>query len=231
MNRQHDLHEARRLIRRRTSRPAALLAAAGLRVALAGFALTCLAVDPAAADTRGFSFGLNFQGGGLSSVRDVTDGIPNSVSVEKGGGGGSLWAGWGFNDRFSLRLSLAGLGHETSEDDVTVGFGSATIEGIVLMSRGHFRPFVAGGVGIFAVGSSTEEFDFATAGPGIVAGTGFYYFLGDTFAIEVSGRGEFVNWEETRTFYNDGRQEPEVETPIEREGTAGKFGLGVSWWF
>lgn len=198
---------------------------------LCAVALILLPAGPAAADTQGFGFGINFQGGELSSVRNVTDGIPNSVSVEEGGGGGTLWAGWGFNDRFSLRLALAGIGHETSEEDVTVGFGSATIEGVVLLSRGHFRPFVVGGFGAFAVGSTTDEFDFATAGPGIVAGTGFYYFLGDTFAFEVSGRGEFVNWRETMTFYNDGRQEPEVETPIEREGTAGKFGVGLSWWF
>ena len=187
---------------------------------------------PARADTKGFAFGGQLHSNQLGSVEEAAGDVPESIFIQENGAGVGLWAGWGFNESFSLRLALDVAGHETSDDDIQVGYGSVAIEGLYLFRQPDaLRPFLLGGVGTFALASRDDAYDYATTGPGLLAGGGLYYFLGSTFAIEFSGRGEFVNWKEKKARKIDGDGSTTVTAPVEREGIAGKLTIGASFWF
>lgn len=209
--------------------PGALL----LRAFLAGAILAAAILPaPARADTKGFAFGVQLHSNQLGSVEAAAGDVPESVFIEENGGGLGLWAGWGINESFSLRLALDLVGHETSDDDIRVAYGSLAVEGLYLFRQPDaLRPFLLGGVGTFGLASRDDAYDYATTGPGLLAGGGIYYFLGSTFALEFSGRGEFVNWNEKQARRIDGDGSTTVTAPVEREGVAGKLTLGASLWF
>ena len=191
-----------------------------------------LAAGTSHADTRGLSCGLRFHSSQLGSLERAADDVPQSVFIDETGGGGGLWLGWGFDDSFSLRLSVDGAAHETTDPAIEVGYGSVTLEALYLFRNpDHLRPFVVGGIGGFGLLSRDDQYDYGTAGGGLVTGGGLYYFFGETFALEFSGRLEFVNWEEKVASRIDDGDSQNVTTPVESEGIAGKLTFGVSTWF
>ena len=209
--------------------PARIPVVAGL---LAALLVTTTGAAPAWADTKGFAIGLQLHSSQLGSVENAAGDVPSSVFIRENGGGLGLWTGWGFNESFTMRLALDLVGHETSDDDIRVGYGSVAIEGLYLFREPDaLRPFLLGGIGAFALASRDDAYDYSTTGPGILVGGGIYYFLGSTFALDFSGRGEFVNWQEKTARRIDGNDETIVTAPVEREGVAGKLTLGVSLWF
>jgi hypothetical protein len=203
-----------------------------LGLVVVGLPLLLAAPLPARADTGGFCLGLQLHSSQLGTVDDAAGGVPSSVYIEENGGGLGLWAGWGINESFTLRLDAAVAGHPTSDEQIEVATAGFTLEALYLFRHPDaFRPFLLGGVGVFGVASRDDEYDYSTTGPGILAGGGFYYFLGSTFAFELSGRGEFVNWREEVARRQGSGSEEIVDTPIEQEGVAGKLTLGLALFF
>lgn len=188
-------------------------------------------VSPARADTDGLCFGIDLHSNRFGGAEESETPSTDAVFVKETGGGADLWIGWGFTRSFPVRLSVTGAAHDTSDPDVEVAYGSVTIDGMYLFRDPEpLRPYLYGGVGGFALRSRKDALDWETTGPGILFGGGILYFLGDTFALDFSVRGEFVNWEKTRATWHTGAGDITAETPIEEEGSAAKFLVGASWW-
>jgi hypothetical protein len=187
--------------------------------------------SPARADTDGLCFGIDLHSSRFGGVEVPDNPAPDAVFVDETGGGANLWIGWGFTRSFPVRLSIAGAAHDTSDPDIEVAYGSVTIDGMYLFRDPEpLRPYLYGGIGGFALRSRRDALDWETTGPGILLGGGLLYFFGDTFALDFSVRGEFVNWEKTRSTWHTGVGDITAEIPIEEEGSAAKFLVGASWW-
>jgi hypothetical protein len=199
---------------------------------LCTFALALFATAfPAAADTDGFFFGIDLQSNRVGAADRPDDPDPAAVFVDEVGGGANLFFGWGFTPSFPVRLSLSAAGHDTSDPDIEVAYAGVTIDGMYLFRNPEpLRPYLYGGVGGFALRSRKDALDWETTGPGILGGGGVLYFFGDTFALDFSVRGEFVNWEKTRATLHTPAGDFTAETPIEEKGTAAKILVGASWW-
>jgi hypothetical protein len=205
-------------------------------VRAACLAATGAALVPAAAaasDTSGWMIGLDL----ASSHADFEDRKPSSppdaVFVEDDGGGVNILAGYGFTRAFALRLDLAGAEHETSDPNTEFLLSSATLEAMAVLRDPHaFRPYLVGGVGGFTARSRRDDFDFDVTGPGVTVGTGFLWFTGRRFALDVALRADFINWDRaTATLTLADGSHATVDTPIQEDGAAARFLIGASWWF
>jgi hypothetical protein len=191
-----------------------------------------LATTSAHADTDGFAFGVGLHTNSVGNDTDRTDAPPGSLFLNGTGAGAELWAGYGFTPSFSMRLFFAGAEHSTSDGDVKIEFGGATIEAMYLFRNPEvIRPYLVGGLGGYSVASRVNDYDYETTGPGLVLGTGLQCFFNDTVAIDVGLRGEFIHWEEASATRTTGGSNTQVRTPLDEEGGALKFVVGTSFWF
>lgn len=185
-----------------------------------------------AMSTQGISFGLSFHSNYIGRQERSTDEPSGSVFIDERGGGLSLYGGYGFTPSFALRLSLDGSVHETTDAAIEVEHSSVVIEGMYLFRDGQLvRPYLCAGIGGFRVHSRQGSYDFATTGPGAGFGGGLEIFVAQNVALELGARVDAINWEEQRAVRteSDG-SETVVKTPVEKEGGAAKFRLGVSFW-
>lgn len=199
-------------------------------VTLAVAALALSSPMPVAADTEGLVLGIDLLSSRLGSPEGSPD-DPLDLFVDRIGGGMNAFIGWGFGPSFPVRLSLAAAGHPTNDPQIDVAYGALTIDGMYLFRNPEpMRPYLYGGFGGFALAARQPAVDWTTTGPGVLFGGGIFYFVGDTFALDFSVRGEFVNWERTRATRRTESGTVTVETPIQEEGRAAKVLLGASWW-
>jgi len=202
------------------------------RLAPALAAALILAAVPARADTDGVAFGIGIHANNVGAEDPAEDSPPSSVFVEEAGGGVNLWFGYGLTPSFALRLLAAGASHETTDPDVEVAWGGVTLEATYLFRDPQpWRPYLVGGLGGFSTRSRQDDLDFEATGPGIVIGGGILRSFGETWAVDLALRAQFVNWEEaTATFTFADGSSATVQRPVEEDGGALDILLGVSWW-
>ena len=199
---------------------------------LATLAAVLLAAAPAFADTDGFAFGIGIQSNRIAVEKPTNDIPSGTVFVDEAAGGANLWVGYGFTPSFTLRLMAAAANHGTSDANVDIEWGGATVEAMYLFRNpSPWRPYVVGGVGGYSTRSRQDDLDFEVSGPGLLAGAGMLHSFNDTWALDLSLRAQFVNWKDaSATFtFPDGTSST-VQTPIEDDGAALDLQLGLSWW-
>ena len=201
-------------------------------------ALLALAVvaAPAAAPaaTDGLHVGLVLHSSHLDSTEESAETLPGTVFVDESGGGATLHVGWGFTPSFSLRFDLGGARHETSDRRVDFAYSTFTLDGRYLFRNPErARPYLFGGIGAMAARSRQGSLSYETTGPGIVFGGGLLWFATPRVSIDFMARADFVNWNKERATIDagGGAGEETVSAPIERDGFAGRLGVGAGWWF
>ena len=200
--------------------------------ALAALAAVLLSVAPATADTDGLAFGIGLQTNRIAAEKPANNAPSGTVFVDETAGGANLWAGYGFTPSFTMRLMAAAASHGTSDPDVDIDWGGATVEAMYLFRNpSAWRPYVVGGFGGYSTRSRQDNLDFEVSGPGLLAGAGVLHSFNDTWALDLSVRASFVNWKDTSaTFTFPDGTTATVQTPIEDDGAALDLGLGLSWW-
>ncbi len=118
------------------------------------------------------------------------------------GEGGVLSLGYGFAERFSLWLSVAGAEHETS-DGVTTHFGGIELNvqhKFVATSR--WQPYARVGAGLYALQEDGAE--AAYLGSGIALGLGLDYFFFRHLAVGVEFTLKKLDFSQRRIDRGDG---------------------------
>lgn len=207
----------------------------GAAVLSAALAALVLAASPhfAAAATDGFFVGAALHSSHIGAQDPIDDPAPGSVFVDENGAGLSLSVGHGISTEVPIRLVLSGGEHKTTDPDVDFRMASLTLEIAYLFNGGQpLRPYLFGGVGVFAIESQRDALRFETTGPGGVFGGGLLYFVSEHFAFDLALRGELINWKRSRAeLILPGGSAAVVQTPIEEKGSAAKFMFGGSVWF
>lgn len=201
-----------------------------LRLFLPALLLVFLLPAPdahAARDENPWMIGLDFLANHAGDEDDYQD-----FSIDEKGGGAALQFGYRFTPRFLLRLYLSGAKHETDYADVDVTFSGGLIEAMYLFRPDEaFRPYLFGGVGGFKAEAKEEVFTYSTEGPGASFGAGLYYWFTPHVSLHSSVRLEAVNWDKTTYSIDTGIATIEAEVPVDDEGSAAKFTLGMAFWF
>lgn len=214
---------------RRAIRSLAALAAA---LTCAWAALSPLSAS-AAEGTRGFSLALDAHRSHIGADDPTASSPDDALFVDEVGSGGSLSLGWGFTPTFTLRLVMSGSRHETTRDDVDLRLTAITLEAVHYFQPGRpLRPYVFGGLGGFRGESEDDPFTWESEGGAVVFGAGLAYFLSRDFAFTFTARGEAINWDKTTaTLALPGGGTLVSEQPVDEGGLAGKFAVGMGWWF
>ncbi len=191
------------------------------------------AIATGAEGTQGFQLCVEAHRNHIGADDAAAGDPPDALYVDEVGGGGALSLGWGFTPTFALRLTLAGSRHETTRENVEVQLNGVTLEAVHYFQPGRpLRPFVFGGLGGFAAESRDEPFAWETEGGGACFGGGLAYFVSDDFALTFTARADAINWDKARGRVTlPGGDELVIEQPVDEGGVAGRFAIGMGWWF
>ncbi|MDH3217411.1 MAG: porin family protein [Candidatus Krumholzibacteria bacterium] len=130
---------------------------------------------------RGFYVGARVVGSGLDLDQTRQD-----LRIDDDGGGIVFDLGYGFNEVFSLEISLGGLKYDTTVPDVTSGLGTLQIvTRYRFLPHQAFRPYVKGGLAgyTFRLEQGSDEATFG--GGGLTFGGGADYFFTSRFAMGI----------------------------------------------
>ncbi len=171
----------------------------------------------------GFYFGV----AGMATGLDADDTLDDTFAVEEGGGGLNFRAGWLFNPKFSLEVTLGGQLHDTSENNIIAGLGMINLFGYYhFRSDQHLRPYVKGGVGGYGLNFGEKKETDATyprvQGAGLAFGGGIEYFLGSHFSLGADVTHHIVNYERKEIDLGDGVIQG---TELNEQGSASQFSL------
>jgi hypothetical protein len=212
----------------------ALLAAATLV-----FAAPCGAqpdATPAAgtwAQDRGFSLGLQFQSNVIGASDPDADADENAIFVDETGSGATFHIGYTFVPAFNLRLAIGIARHETTREAVEAFYNSVAIEAHWrFLPQERARPYIYGALGGAGFMFDTDEYDSEVSGGVAALGFGLLYNLTRHLLIDLNTRLDLINWSEaTWTRKVPGGGEVSVSAPIDDDGSAWRFQLGLAWEF
>ncbi len=204
------------------------------KISLLGlFLLLSLTPGRAGATDGKFFLGLDFLSSHIGADDPRPDDPSSTVYADETGAGAAFQLGVSLTSTFKLRLYFSGARHETNNPDVELRLGGGSLEALYMFSPDDaLRPYLFGGIGAFRVESAQDQLNFSTDGPGATFGAGLHYFLGRHIALNFALRGEWINWDtSTAELILPNGSRVVTETPVEDSGFAGKFTLGLGFWF
>lgn len=204
-----------------------------------GLVLSLVLGTTAAADEtpwsqdRGFRLGLAMHSAGVSVLRPPASSGENDLYLEEEGSGMGLLVGYTFSPLFSLCASMSGAAHETTREHVDAFYSTFFIEGqFRFLPKERVRPYLLAGIGGAALGVDGGGYDAETTGGGMVFGVGLLYNLSRYLLLDAALRVDAIEWDEIEfTRELPGGGEVSVADPIEKDGGAGRFQLGLTWAF
>ena len=152
--------------------------------------------------TRGVLLGAHLSATALQLDED------GAGDAERGGGLG-ITLGYGFTDRFSLLLRLAGANISYAGDaDGSYGLGDVDLGGRYSFgsTAAALRPYAELGVSATAVTDTFEGEDVTFSGGGVFVGGGLEYFFTRKVALDaglVLGKGKFTTVDVSGTTSDD----------------------------
>jgi hypothetical protein len=174
---------------------------------------------------RGFYVGARFVGSSLH----LDDDGDQQFTVEDGGGGLLLVAGYSFNPVFSLEMSLGGTQHETSVQAIDANLGTLQLFLHYRFRPGHpFRPYVKGGLGGYGLRLSDGNASARIEGGGIPIGVGFDYFFSNHFSMGLDLTHNIINYDAVTFDLGDGAT---VGFDLDERGALTTFGLALTGYF
>jgi opacity protein-like surface antigen len=173
---------------------------------------------------KGFYLGLRFIGSSLH-VDETGDDV---FFVKDDGGGAELLFGYGFNDVFSLELSLGGANHDTSDPRISADFGFFNIFAQYRFAPGRsFRPYIKGGLGGYVLDLKEDTISASVSGGGLAFGGGFDYFFTRHFSIGADFTHKIINYDQAELRLGDST----FGTAIDEEGAQSSLGLAFAYHF
>lgn len=157
----------------------------------------------------------------------------STVVVDESAPGVGFQAGYLFTPTFMVRLYAGSADHHTNDPNVDIRFGGGTVDAVYLFSPGaKVRPYVFGGVGGFKLESQqASALSYSAEGGGAALGAGLHVMLGRKVSLHGSLRFEAVNWNKvTATYTASNGSQAIVSTPVDENGNAAKFTVGLSVW-
>lgn len=170
---------------------------------------------------------------GLDMISSTIGKNPDAVvvTVDETAPGGALQIGYAVTPSFTLRLYAAGADHPTSDPDIAIRFGGATIDAVFFFREGHrVRPFIFGGLGGFAIESQRANLIYKAEGPGMSLGGGVQAMLGGRVFLHGAVRLDQVNWNQESVTYTVNGDSTTITSPVDSSGSAAKLSLGVGIW-
>jgi hypothetical protein len=167
----------------------------------------------------------------LAGVDAPPEDDPDALVLEEEGRGLVLGVGYTFTPSAHLRVQLLGAGHDTSVADVDAVRLTALLELHYRLAAGsRVRPVLIAGLGATAVAVDEEAYDVTVNGAVASTGLGMLVHLADRWSLELMTRVDLINWNETRVVLDrgDGISET-IADPVEEDGAAASFALGVVW--
>jgi len=170
---------------------------------------------------------------GLDAVSGTIDDneLTEDIVINQKANGLGLQLGYLLKPWFMLRVSAIAVDHETSDPDVTIRIGGATLDAMFLFRDGQpFRPYLFAGLGGYEAASQQAALVYDIRGPGAAFGAGAHLRLGDCATLHGALRVESINWEKAGATWEQPGGAIEVAAPIDEEGWASKVMLGVGIW-
>lgn len=204
-----------------------------LSICLLGIALFCAPAHAVWGQAEGFRLGAYLNGACIGAEDPVTTADPNDLYIEEDGGGIALLVGYRFSPLFSLNLTISSAMHETTQRDIEAYYGTFMIEGhFHFLPEERVRPYVLAGLGGVGLVVDTEGYESETRGGGMDLGFGMVWNLTDHLLLDTSLRLDIIEWDEVKfTRELPGGEEIKLIDPVEEEGGAGRFQLGLTWAF
>ena len=173
---------------------------------------------------KGFYLGLRFIGSSLH-VDETADDL---FFVKDDGGGVEFLAGYGFNDVFSLELSLGGANHDTSDPRISANFGFFQLFALYRFAPGRsFRPYIKGGLGGYGLELQEDNITATVSGGGLAFGGGFDYFFSRHFSIGVDFTHNIIEYNKAELKFGGAN----FGTEIDEEGAMSSLGLALAYHF
>ncbi|MCK4414764.1 MAG: outer membrane beta-barrel protein [Candidatus Eisenbacteria sp.] len=227
---------AGRAVRGRVTRPVHALLVAFAAILIGSLPLA----EPSAAGTegawaqdRGFSLGLQFQTNVIGAEDPSEEVDLNDIWLDETGGGCTLYLGYTFVPSFCLRLTLGSARHETTRDAVEAFYNTVALEAHWrFLPQERARPYVYGALGGAVFNLDTERYDSETSGGMAGLGIGLLYNVTHRLVIDFNTRLDLINWDAVNVTYQlPGGGEVGIKDPIDDEGSAWRFQLGLAWEF
>jgi opacity protein-like surface antigen len=174
----------------------------------------------------GFYLALGWVGTHLSLDDEAQQAFEDAgISFDPQGRGAQFQMGYAFNEVFALELQFTGLNHDADIEDVEVTSGFAQLEAVTnLVTHGHVRPYLAGGIGGAAVEAGGTRID----GGQVTAGGGLEIHVSRRFALAFHYRYAIQNYE-TATLQLDETLREEIE--LDASGHSHIYGLRLAFSF
>ncbi|MBU1701828.1 MAG: porin family protein [Candidatus Eisenbacteria bacterium] len=185
------------------------------------------------AQVRGFSAGLQLETNLIGVEDQDVNADPDQLFIDDIGRGVVLNLDYTFTPAFTLRLAVGSALHETTQMDVEAYHACSLIEAqwrFLPMNR--VRPYLIGGLGGTALRMDSSGSTAETSGGMTTIGAGFLYNFTKHLLWDMSVRLDLINWshEKFRYEHTDGTT-TELKAPVNGDGRAGKFHMGLSWVF
>ncbi len=176
-------------------------------------------------------FGLNWAD--IGATDRTENASTGDLFIDDTGIGGTITAGYGFGPALAFSVEGSATDHNTSSPDVDFFFSSLVGEMLyIFRDMETWRPYILGGIGVFAASSRENAFEYDVTGTGLSVGGGFYYFFTDHFSLDGCLRGDFISWgeEKARVTLANGTT-LEASAPIDDSGSTARISAAASWWF
>ncbi len=185
------------------------------------------------AQEKGLRLGLGLNGLGIDAKDTPASGTTDQLYLEEEGGGASFSIGYTFSPLFSLCFAVSGARHDTSVEDVEAYYSTAYIEGhFRFMPQSRVRPYLVAGLGGAALTLDHDDYDSQTTGSALGLGLGMLLNLTDHLLLDAALRLDLISWDEIEfTRQLPGGQEIRLVDPLDEEGGAGRFQLGLTYAF
>ena len=196
-------------------------------------AASAAAADEAWGAERGFALGLQLQTDVIGAEDPGPNAAPDQLFIEETGHGATVHVGYTFTPAFALRWSLGVAGHGTSRDAVEAYHSSSMLEAHWrFLPHERARPYLFGGLGGAVIETDAELYDSEIRGGAAVLGLGLLYNLTRHLLLDAQGRLDFINWNEAQLQLELPQGGTlELAAPVEDDGGALKFQVGVAWQF
>ncbi len=182
---------------------------------------------------EGFRLGFALGSANVNTEDKPDDAGARDIFFEEDGGGLSFSAGYQFTPLFSLNLAFSGAGHETTDNDINALYGTALIEGhFTFLHESRVRPYLVAGFGGAVMAIDDDDYDTQIEGSVFSIGIGMLWNLTDNLMLDTSLRADGIDWED-RKFVKElpGGHEVTLAEPVDEEGGAGRFLLGLTYAF
>ncbi len=196
-------------------------------------------VSPAAAgengwaQASGFRLGIYGSGAGIGAEDPGASDGTDDLFVDESGSGMALMVGYTVSRRVSLYLATSFSEHETNRPGLETYYTTVAIEGhFQLMPRERVRPYLMGGLGGVGLTLDAEAYDSKTSGGVATAGLGLLWNITEHLLLDTALRLDFIEWDEiefSRELANG--SEIKLQNPVDEDGGAGRFQLGLTWAF